>query len=62
MKTYEYKVHYQKLRSSAVSREEQILETLNRLGSEGWRLVTLRQSLGAWFGGVNLLLEREIQS
>ena len=65
MKRYEYKIHYLKL-SSGKPREEQVLEALNGLGNEGWRLnrlygeVSLR-SLASWKGGLNLLLEREVE-
>ena len=63
MKTYEYQIHYQKLKTGTPN-EQQLVETLNRFGSDGWRLnrlygeVSLR-SLSAWKGGFNLLLERE---
>ena len=64
MKRYEYRIHYLKLEAGK-SNEEQLLQTLNRFGEEGWRLnrlygeVSLR-SLASWKGGLNLLLEREI--
>jgi len=64
MKRYEYRVHYLKLETGK-PKEEQLLQTLNRFGEEGWRLnrlygeVSLR-SLASWKGGLNLLLEREI--
>ena len=64
MKRYEYRVHYLKLETGKPN-EEQLLQTLNRFGEEGWRLnrlygeVSLR-SLASWKGGLNLLLEREI--
>jgi hypothetical protein len=64
MKKYEYKLHYLKL-ETAKSKEQQILDTLNQFGSEGWHLnrlygeVSLR-SLSSWKGGLNMLLEREI--
>ena len=64
MKTYEYKIHYQKLETGTPN-EQQLVGTLNRFGSDGWRLnrlygeVSLR-SLSSWKGGFNLLLEREI--
>ncbi len=63
MKRYEYRIHYLKL-ETAKPNEEQLLQTLNRFGEEGWRLnrlygeVSLR-SLASWKGGLNLLLERE---
>jgi hypothetical protein len=64
MKRYEYKVHYLKLEPGKPN-EQQILEALNRCGSEGWRLNRLYgemslRSLASWKGGLNLLLEREI--
>ena len=64
MKRYEYRIHYLKLETGKPN-EEQLLQTLNRFGEEGWRLnrlygeVSLR-SLASWKGGRNLLLEREI--
>ena len=64
MKRYEYRVHYLKLETGK-PKEEQLLQTLNRFGEEGWRLnrlygeVSLR-SLASWKGGLNLLLEKEI--
>ncbi len=64
MKKYEYKIHYLKLETGKPN-EGQILDTLNRFGSEGWRLnrlygeVSLR-ALASWKGGLNMLLEREI--
>jgi len=64
MKRYEYRIHYLKLETGKPN-EEQLLQTLNRFGEEGWRLnrlsveVSLR-SLASWKGGLNLLLEREI--
>jgi len=64
MKRYEYRTHYLKLETGKPN-EEQLIQTLNRFGEEGWRLnrlygeVSLR-SLASWKGGLNLLLEREI--
>ena len=64
MKRYEYRVHYLRLETGKPN-EEQLLQSLNRFGEEGWRLnrlygeVSLR-SLASWKGGLNLLLEREI--
>jgi len=64
MKKYEYKIHYLKLETGK-PKEEQLTDTLNQLGREGWRLnrhhgeFSLR-SLSSWQGGLNLLLEREI--
>ena len=66
VKQYEYKVHYLKLENGK-SREDQLLEVLNRFGAEGWRLnrmygeVSLR-SITSWKGGVNLILERSSDS
>ncbi len=64
MKKYEYKIHYLKL-ETVKSNEQQILDTLNQFGSEGWRLNRLYgevglRSLSSWKGGLNMLLEREI--
>jgi len=64
MKRFEYKIHYLKL-ESGTPKEQQLMDVLNRFGSEGWRLnrpytdFSLR-TLASWKGGLNLLLEREI--
>lgn len=64
MKRYEYKIHYLQLDHTKAN-EEQILEALNGFGSDGWRLnrlygeISLR-SLASWKGGLNMLLEREL--
>ena len=64
MKKYEYKIHYLKLETGKL-KIEQLTDTLNQFGGEGWRLnrhygeFSLR-SLSSWQGGLNLLLEREI--
>ena len=63
MKKYEYKVHYLKLEAGKPN-EQQILDTVNRFGREGWRLNRLYgesslRTLVSWKGGLNLLLERE---
>ena len=63
MKRYQYKIHYLELKTGTPN-EEQLIETLNQFGNDGWRLnrlygeVSLR-SLASWKGGVNFLLERE---
>ena len=64
MKKYEYKIHYLKLETGK-PKEEQLTDTLNQFGGEGWRLNRLYgefslRSLSSWNGGLNLLLEREI--
>lgn len=65
MKRYEYKLHYLKLETGKPN-EEQLVEALNRFGNDGWRLnrlygeVSLR-SLASWKGGLNFLLEREVE-
>ena len=62
---YEYKIHYLKLETGR-SNEDQIVDTLNTLGQDGWRLnrlygeVSLR-SITSWRGGLNLLLERQVE-
>ena len=64
-KRYEYKLHYLKLERGRRN-EDQLVDALNDFGKEGWRLnrlygeVSLR-SITSWKGGLNLLLEREIQ-
>jgi hypothetical protein len=63
-KQYEYMLHYLQLESGR-GNEEQLVESLNLFGKEGWRLnrlygeISLR-SITSWRGGLNLLLEREI--
>jgi hypothetical protein len=65
MKRYEYRLEY--LKFTARKRQEQLLEALNNFGKEGWRLnrmwgeVSLK-SLRSLGGGVNLMLEREVES
>ena len=65
MKQYEYQIYYLKLETGK-SNEEQILEKLNEFGREGWRLnrmygeVSLR-NVTSLKGGLNFLLEREIE-
>ncbi len=64
MKKYEYKINYLKLETGK-PKEEQLTDTLNQFGGEGWRLNRLYgefslRSLFSWKGGLNLLLEREI--
>ncbi len=60
---YEYKIHYLQL-DVGRGNEEQLVEALNDLGKDGWRLnrlygeVSLR-TITAWKGGLNRLLERE---
>ena len=63
-KQYEFKTHYLQLEVGR-DNEEHLLEVLNAFGKEGWRLnrmygeVSLR-SITSWKGGLNFLLEREI--
>ena len=63
---YEYKIHYLKLEVGR-GNEEQLLDVLNAFGKEGWRLNRLSgesslRTLTSWKGGLNLLLEREIET
>jgi hypothetical protein len=65
MKMYEYKSYYLKFDSNK-PRKQHILDVLNEFGSDGWRLNRLTGELGiksilSFMGGVNLLLEREVQ-
>jgi hypothetical protein len=65
MKRYEYKLHYLKLETGKPN-EDQLVEALNRFGNDGWRLNRLYgevslQSLASWKGGLNFLLEREVE-
>ena len=63
-KRYEYKLYYLQLVPGKAN-DDQLLDALNAFGKEGWRLnrlygeVSLR-SITSWRGGLNLLLEREI--
>ena len=65
MRKYEYRIEFLKLKTGKKS-EEQILEALNGFGEKGWRLnrlygeISLR-TMASWKGGLNLLLEREIE-
>ena len=61
---YEYRIHYLKLEVGRAN-EEQLLDSLNTFGKEGWRLNRLYgevsfRSIASWKGGLNFLLEREI--
>ena len=66
MKKYEYKSHYLELKTGAPN-DQQLPDALNVFGADGWRLnrlygeVSLR-SLASWRGGLNLLLEREVEA
>jgi len=65
MKKYEYKSYYLKLETGK-NRKQQIMDMLNQFGGDGWRLNRLSgelsiKSLLSFMGGVNLLLEREVQ-
>ena len=66
MKRYEYRIEYYKF-ITGKKKEEQLLDALNALGSEGWRLNKLYgdffslRNFASWKGGINLLLEREIE-
>jgi hypothetical protein len=65
MKRYEYRLEY--IKFTARRRQEQLLEAVNKFGKDGWRLnriwgeVSLK-SLRSLGGGVNLMLEREVES
>ncbi|PKO19832.1 hypothetical protein CVU37_02250 [candidate division BRC1 bacterium HGW-BRC1-1] len=64
MKKYEYKTHYLKLETGQ-SKEEQLMDSLNQFGSDGWRVNRIYgdfslRTIASWNGGINLLLEREI--
>ena len=64
MKRYEYRLEY--IKFTARRRQEQLLEAVNKFGKDGWRLnrmwgeVSLK-SLRSLGGGVNLMLEREVE-
>ena len=63
-KQYEYKIHYLQLQAGTPN-EDQLLEALNAFGKEGWRLNRLSRTLrplASWKGGINLLLEREVDA
>jgi len=64
VKRFEYKLHRLTL-TTGRSNDEQVLEALNRLGEDGWRLNRMYgefglRSLAFWRGSVNFLLEREV--
>lgn len=67
MTRYEYRMELLTL-SRGRSREDQIVDALNRFGQEGWRLNSVQRSsafphgtfLGAMKASLALLLEREI--
>jgi hypothetical protein len=66
MKRYEYKHEYLKLKIGKKA-DDQILDALNAFGREGWRLSRLYgevsfKSLASLKGGLNFLLEREVES
>ena len=63
---YEYKIHYLQLEIGRKN-EDQLLDALNTFGKDGWRLNRLYgeaslRSITSWKGGLNLLLEREINT
>ena len=65
MRRYEYRIEFLKL-VTGKSNEEQTLDALNAFGKEGWRLNRLYgeaslRTMASWKGGLNLLLEREIE-
>ena len=65
MKQYEYKIHYLRFSGPLNKREDYLIEELNLLGKDGWRLNRMFPDLklrtfGAWAGAINLLVEREI--
>ncbi len=65
MKKYEYKSYYLKFEIGK-PRKQHILDALNDFGNDGWHLNRLTGEFGiksilSFMGGVNLLLEREVQ-
>lgn len=66
LKNYADKIHYLEL-TTRVPNDQQLLDALNAFGADGWRPnrpygeVSLR-SLSSWRGGLNLLLEREVEA
>ncbi len=66
MKKFEYKIEYLKFEVGR-DNEEQILESLNSFGQDGWRIVRQygeisMRSMSSLKGGINFMLERELQS
>ncbi|NTW37599.1 MAG: hypothetical protein HGB17_16105 [Syntrophobacteraceae bacterium] len=64
MKRYEYRIEPMVFTLGS-SKQDQMLEALNRFGREGWRLNRTENVLFglpplSWKGGIMLLLEREI--
>jgi len=65
MARYEYKVHYIRFDGPLRDRERRLLDELNIVGQEGWRLNRLYpdfklRTMLSWGGGLNMLLERQI--
>ncbi len=65
IKKYEYRMEFLKL-VTGKKNEEQIIDALNAFGRDGWRLNRLYgaasfQAMFSWKGGINLLLEREVE-
>lgn len=66
LRKYEYRIHYLELKTGAPN-DQQLPDAVNAFGADGWRLnrlygeVSLR-SLSSWRGGLNLLLEREVEA
>jgi hypothetical protein len=65
MASYEYKVHYVRFDGPLRDREQRLVNELNVVAKEGWRLNRLYpdfkfRTFTSWGGGVNLLLERDI--
>lgn len=64
MGQFEYRVHYVGFDCPLRDRERRLVNELNAVGKEGWRLNRLYpdfklRTFTSWGGGLNMLLERE---
>ncbi len=64
MSKYEYMIYFMKYKSDEPA-SEQLLEKLNEMGKDGWRLHHIfggstQKNFNAWKGGQYILFEKEI--
>jgi hypothetical protein len=64
MKRFEYRLFRLAFKAGS-TKDDQMLEALNRFGQDGWRLNRMYgdfglRSLSTWHGAVNFILERAI--
>lgn len=65
MASYEYRMHYVRFDGPLRDREKRLVDELNVVAKEGWRLNRLYpdfklRTFTSWGGEVNMLLERDI--